>query len=171
MIQRILLFALLAVALPALQAQGTFYGIKGGMTQQWNTFDRAPLIGYHGILSVEGVASSQSRSTVFMQVGYHQKGSAIRRTLWGNPFNANVSSVPPQKFEFYNLSLSLGMKKYMAQLGAADSYFLFGVRGDYTIDTNLDEYERFTDTYPTFASIYPLNVYYFWKHAIGRAPY
>ena len=161
MIQRIILFALLTIALPNLQAQGTFYGIKGGMTigtQQWNTFDRAPLIGYHGILSVEGIASSQSRSTVFMQIGYHQKGSAIRRTLWGNPFNANVSSVPPQKFEFYNASLSLGMKKYMTQLGTADSYFIFGVRGDYTIDTNLDEYERFTDTYPTCANIYPLYV-------------
>lgn len=160
----ILLF-LLTIGLFTLQAQdygGTWFGIKGGMTlgtQQWNSFDRNPLVSYHGIVSMEGVAA-EGKFSLFAQAGYHVKGSSIRRRLFGNPFNSGVVSVPPQKFEFYNLSLSLGAKQVINKTGNANVYYLFGIRGDYTLDTNLDEYDAFIELNPNFAGIYPLDVYY-----------
>ena len=40
--------------------------------------------------------------------------------------------------------------------GATKWYYLFGVRLDYTIDTNLDEFQEFNERFPTY-SIYPID--------------
>lgn len=136
-------------------------------TQQWNGFDRAPLIGFHGILSMETYGGEDSKSSVFGQIGYHRKGSAIQRSLFGNPFNANFVTLPPQKFEFNNVGLALGIKQYIKDLGKAKAYYLFAVRGDYTVSTNLDEYEAFVDINPNFAGFYPLNVNYTSETLLG----
>lgn len=143
-------------------SQGTFYGVKGGLTignQQWNSFDRDPLVGYHAILSAESMPA-EGKFSLFAQLGYHLKGSAIRRSLFGNPFNNSFVSFPTQRFEFHNLSLSLGAKQVITQIGASNVYYLFGIRGDYTLSTNLDEYERFTEANQISAGIYPFNVYF-----------
>lgn len=149
--------------------QGTFYGLKGGMTianQQWNTFERDPLIGYHAILSAES-APADDKFSLFGQLGYHLKGSAIRRSLFGNPFNAGFVAFPTQRFEFHNLSLSVGAKQVIAQVGNSDVYYLFGIRGDYTLSTNLDEYERFSELNQIPPGIYPLNVYFSENQILG----
>ncbi|PSR14292.1 MAG: hypothetical protein DA408_15225 [Bacteroidetes bacterium] len=151
------------------QDGGTYYGIKGGLTigtQQWNTFDRDPLIGYHTILTVESLPV-EDKFSLFAQVGYHLKGSAIRRSLFGNPFNANLVSFPPQKFEFHNISLSVGAKQVFGEVNKSKLYYLFGIRGDYTMGTNLDEYEIFVERNPNFAGIYPLNIYYSGETLLG----
>jgi hypothetical protein len=170
MIKRILLFScLLAFGLNSWAQDGTYFGLKGGLTigtQQWNSFDRDPLLGYHGILSMES-ASSGGQFSLFAQAGYHIKGSAIRRSLFGNPFNASFVSFPPQKFEFQNLSLSLGGKQYIKDVGTSRLYYMFGIRIDYTLDTNLDEYEAFVDRNPVFAGFYPLNIYYSGETLLG----
>jgi hypothetical protein len=170
MIKRILLFfCLLIFAMNSWAQDGTYYGLKGGLTigtQQWNTFDRDPLLAYHGILSMESAAGN-GQFALFAQAGYHIKGSAIRRSLFGNPFNAGFVSFPPQKFEFQNLSLSLGAKQYIKEVGSSRLYYMFGVRLDYTLDTNLDEYEAFVDRNPVFAGFYPLNIYYSGETLLG----
>ncbi len=145
------------------QSAGSYFGIKGGLTlatQQWNTFDREPLVGYHGIFSVETLPE-QERFSLFAQVGYHVKGSAIRSTVWGNPFNGGFNGVPARKFEFYNISLSLGAKQRFSEVGNNKIYYLFGIRGDFTVDTNLDEYTDFVERNPTFAGVYPIDSYEF----------
>lgn len=142
--------------------QGTFYGLKGGLTianQQWNAFERDPLVGYHAILSAESMPAD-GQFSLFAQLGYHLKGSAIRRSLFGNPFNSSFVSFPTQRFEFHNLSLSLGAKQVITQMGNAGVYYLFGIRGDYTLSTNLDEYERFSSINQISPGIYPFNVYF-----------
>lgn len=150
-------------------SQGTFYGLKGGLTianQQWNAFDRDPLIAYHAILSAES-APADDKFSLFAQLGYHLKGSAIRRSLFGNPFNAGFVSFPTQRFEFHNLSLSVGAKQVITQVGNSNVYYLFGIRGDYTISTNLDEYERFSELNQIPQGIYPLNVYFSENQILG----
>lgn len=150
-------------------SQGTYYGIKGGLTigtQQWNAFDRDPLIGYHAILSMESFPES-GQFSLFAQAGYHLKGSAIRRSLFGNPFNSSFVSFPTQRFEFHNISLSVGAKQVITELGNSRVYYLFGIRGDYTLDTNLDEYERFVERNQITAGIYPLDVYFTSESLLG----
>lgn len=163
MIKKLLLFScLLMLGFNAWSQNGTYFGLKGGLTigtQQWNSFDRNPLLAYHGILSMES-ASGGGEFSLFAQAGYHVKGSSIRRRLFGNPFNASVVSLPPQKFEFTNLSLSFGAKQVVKEVGNSRLYYMFGVRLDYTLDTNLDEYEQFTERNPVFSGIYPLDVYF-----------
>lgn len=158
---RYLILCLACCCVGGLMAQGSWYGIKGGSTigtQQWNSFDRAPLLSYHGILSVESASSEDFG--LFAQLGYHLKGSTIRRRLFGTAFNANLLSVPAQRFEFQNLSLTIGAKQYIKKRGESRIYYLFGVRADYTLGTNLDEYERFTQANGFAAGIYPFNIYF-----------
>ncbi|MEL7220178.1 MAG: hypothetical protein AAGJ93_02600 [Bacteroidota bacterium] len=161
--KKLLFFScLLLLGISAWSQNGTYYGLKGGLTigtQQWNSFDRNPLIAYHGILSMES-ASGGGAFSLFAQAGYHVKGSSIRRRLFGNPFNASAVSLPPQKFEFQNLSLSVGAKQSIKEIGTSRLYYMFGVRLDYTLDTNLDEYTRFTERNPVFSGIYPIDTYF-----------
>lgn len=163
-----LFFLLLFVGYQS-QAQGTFYGVKGGLTianQQWNAFERDPLLSYHAIISAES-ADAEGGVGLFAQLGYHVKGSAIRRSLFGNPFNSSFVSLPAQRFEFRNLSLTLGAKQAISQVGEGSVYYLFGLRADYTLNTNLDEYERFTQANPVLSGIYPLNVYFSENQIVG----
>jgi hypothetical protein len=132
-------------------AQGTAYGLKGGVTigtQQWNGLERQPLIKYHAAAYIESVTEEDDFS-VFLQLGYHIKGSSLRTQNFFNPnFNLNA-----RDFQFRNLSLILGGKQKFA-LGTNRAYYLLGVRVDYTLSTNLEAYQEFNERNPAFA-IYP----------------
>lgn len=159
----ILLFSALGAAGLWAQSDGSYFGVKGGPTiaiQQWNTFDRNPLFGYHAVVFVESLPEREQFS-LYAQLGYHLKGSSIRRSLFGNPFNAGAFSLPPQNFKFHNLSLVLGAKQRFTDLGGSRVFYNFGIRGDYTLDTNLDEYNNYVEANPTFAGIYPIDSYDF----------
>lgn len=139
-----LVFVAFLTAAQCSVAQGTVFGVKGGLTvgiQQWGGFEQDPLLKYHGILSVES-ADETAQFGVFAQLGYHLKGSAIRNRnfidLNGNPYRP-----PAQEFIFKNVSLSLGGKRKHDVSANTKAYYLFGLRGDYTVGTNLDKYEAF----------------------------
>ena len=124
-------------------AQDTAFGIKGGPllgVQQWNNFQQDVLISYHGIVFVETVEEDDAFN-LFAQAGYHVRGSALRNRQAFN-FNGDIFSVPTQNFEFRNVSLTFGGKQ-KKPLGLSNNkyYYGFGVRGEYTINTNLKEYE------------------------------
>lgn len=126
-----------------IEAQSYAFGLKGGSTtgfQSWNNYDRDPLFSYHMIAFIES-APEGNEFAVFAQAGYHVKGSAIRNQNFFNPINGNITRPPATKFNFNNASLTLGGKqKY--DLGVnSKMYYLFGLRGDYTISTNFDQYE------------------------------
>lgn len=118
--------------------------------QQWNGIDQDPLFKYHGILFIESYDQEENLSSVFAQVGYHIKGSALRNTRF-NLQNGNIYNLPAKEFQFRNISLILGAKKKF-QLGAGlgRHYYLIGVRGDYTLNTNLSDYESANQIFSNF---------------------
>lgn len=154
--QRTLLVLLLLGGLAtALTGQSYAFGIKGGPTigiQQWESFERDPFFGFHGIAFIE-TAEENEPWALFAQAGYNPKGSAIRsRNAFG--FSGDIFRLPTQEFIFHNLSLSVGAKQRFNLLGnSTNTYYLLGLRVDYNLDTNLDEYDELNDQFP----IYPLD--------------
>lgn len=136
-------------------AQSSAFGLKGGLTvglQNWDGFEQDPLLRYHGIAFIESY-SEEEPFAVFAQLGYHVKGSAIRNRNFRDPNQPGFFRPPAREFLFNNLSLSLGAKQKFALGNTSQWYYLFGIRGDYTLSTNLDEYNEINLLYP----IYPLD--------------
>jgi len=156
----LIVILLLTFTATAWSQGGSAFGIKGGLTmgfQKWNDFQQQPLFRYHGIFFLE----SLDDNCLFAQAGYHVKGSALRYLNFTNPINNNIYRAPTQNFQFKNVSLTLGFKK-KHQLGRGDAkgYYLFGLRGDYTIGTNLDRYDEtyfLNTTFPTDQWVRKLN--------------
>lgn len=133
-------------------AQSYAFGVKGGATvgfQKWQGFQRDPLYAYHGILFIES-AEEDSPFGLFAQIGYHVKGTA-------NRFNNATFSIQgrdyrpaTQNFEFNTISLAAGGKKRLKIVGSSSPYYMLGVRGDYTISTNLSEYNELSSFYASF---------------------
>jgi hypothetical protein len=125
-------------------AQSTAFVLQGGLTaglQKWdNSFDREPLFAEHVALSIESVDNEKNTGSIFLQIGYHVKGSALRFRYYdyNSGFPGGVSTEP---YKFRNLSLVLGAKqKFVRGTSGTSRYYYFGgVRGDYTVSTNLDE--------------------------------
>lgn len=139
----VLLFITMIFLLGNLMAQSRAYTVKGGLTigtQKWNNFEQDPLFSYHGALSMESVSDIHSYG-LYAQVGYHVKGSAWRNVQFRN-FGSNNVTVVTRRFQFQNVGLTLGFKNNFKDLGNYSLYYLFGVRGEYTIGTNLEEYEE-----------------------------
>ncbi len=135
-------------------AQGSHFGVKGGLTigtQKWNSYERDPLFKYHGIVFIESLDETNSFS-LFAQAGWHAKGSAIRyQRSFVVPGTSNVYSPPADHFIFNNVSLTVGAKMKNALTERSRYYYLFGLRGEYTVSTNLDDYND--DQY--FRAFYP----------------
>ena len=123
-------------------AQSRAYTVKGGLTtgfQKWGNVDQDPLFSYHGAVLMESVPEGDAFG-LFAQLGYHVKGSAWRNAVFSNPTNGGVS-IFTRKFKFQNIALVAGIKKDFADRGNYKLYYLFGIRGDYTVSTNLKDYE------------------------------
>lgn len=144
----------------SLLAQGYAFGIKGGPSlglQRWdNSFQRDPLLAYHGALFIESLATD-ARFALFAQGGLHLKGSSIRipRTTAITTDNRTVE-IPGQStnFIFRNLAVSVGAKQKLdLGLGNNKFYYLFGIRGDYTLSTDLGP--AATGPFDWFAIYYP----------------
>lgn len=148
-------FTLLAAIGLHLNAQSTAYIINAGPTvgiQKWdNSFDREPLFKYHVALGIESVDNEEDRGSLFAQLGYHVKGSANRFTFFQQGGGVQTFS---EEFRFNNISLLLGAKgKNPIGLTGRGRYFYFGgIRGDYTLNTNID---NLADRNPFLALYYP----------------
>lgn len=147
--------SLLPLLYQGLNAQSTAYIINAGPTvglQKWdNSFDREPLFKYHIALGIESVDNEDDRGSLFAQFGYHVKGSANRFTFFQQGGGVQTFS---EEFRFNNLSLLLGAKgKTPIGLTGRGRYFYFGgIRGDYTLSTNVD---NLADNNPFLALYYP----------------
>jgi len=124
-------------------AQGFYFGVKGGPLlgfQQWDGFQQNVLLSYYGSLSIESIADP-GEFVLFAQSGYHQKGSALRGGR-ATDINGNLLVLPTQGFIFRNVDLILGIKQRLdfSFMGSSSSYYMFGLRGEYTVDTNLEQY-------------------------------
>ncbi|HNA40489.1 MAG TPA: hypothetical protein PLP81_00250 [Saprospiraceae bacterium] len=142
-----------------LQAQGYAFGLKGGLTaafQTWDNYGRDALYKPHGILFIE--SADDDAGSLFAQIGYHIKGAANRpkgrtiyRDLQGNLIEYKPSVI---EYQFHNLSLTAGFKKKYG-FGSNFAYYLLGLRGDYTLKTNFDQYKEINKYY----FFYPDDVY------------
>jgi len=138
-------------------AQSTAYVFQFGPTigvQKWdNSFEREPLFKYHGALSIESIDNEDDKNSLFMQIGYHIKGSANRFRYF------NINSGAPsgsftEEFRFNNISLVLGAKQKRPFGASGNSRFFYGggLRINYTLSTNID---NLSNNSPTLAIFYP----------------
>ncbi|MBR9921874.1 MAG: hypothetical protein GYB31_13620 [Bacteroidetes bacterium] len=158
----ILLFAIITLAGNTdLKAQSFAFGFKGGPIlgiQQWNSFDRDPLFKYHGMAFIESYDENNESVSLFLQGGYHIRGSAIRNSRFTN--NNQIYNLPVTEYIFRNVALSLGAKKKQELSDKSQWYYLLGIRGEYNINTNFNEFD-------SFGSIFYPNDFYVRKFVGG----
>ena len=135
-------------------AQSFVWGVKGGLTvgsQRWGnggTYDNSLLFQYHGAAFIEN-APENPTSVLFAQLGYHVRGSAFRyRKSTGVDFNGNTVNFPAltNRFKFNNIALILGAKR-RGVLGSDKAFYAIGLRGEYTVNTNLEAANALYDFY------------------------
>ena len=138
MFKNILALVALAFISSSAYGQSYWFGPKGVMSfniQSWNGFDRDPYLSFNGDVYIESEDAS-SRSSLYAQIGYHTRGSSSRVNFFnGDAFN--------QTFQFNNLVLELGAKKKLTSEVNKGPYYLLGLRAEYTLSTNLNEFVRF----------------------------
>jgi hypothetical protein len=121
---------------------GYFFGLKGGLSlgsQDWSGLETELGLGYHVAGFLETIPTRGTFS-FWGQLGYHQRGSRSgrRRVI---TFQGNQVRLPSDPFRFNNISLGIGGKQVVAYTKLADLYYLIGIRGEYTVSTNLGDYD------------------------------
>jgi hypothetical protein len=121
-------------------------GVKGGLAvgqQRWDEQGSAQnslLFAPQGDLFYES-APEEANSVIFASAGYHVRGSALRSRggvgvdLNGQPIQFKGFT---QRFMFNNAALTLGVKR-RGVLGKERAYYAVGLRGEYTLGTNLED--------------------------------
>ncbi len=132
-------------------AQGSFwFGPKFGPsigTQVWNGLDQQPLLASHAAFFLESFADEDDSGTLFAQLGYHVRGSSLRQ-------GGVIFDVFSTGFEFRNASLLLGAKRFIPMESKNKAYYLVGARLEYTLSTNLKDFEN-----SQFATFYPFDAF------------
>ena len=158
MIKKALFFIILFCTTWSLQAQSFAWGLKGGPTlgfQKWESQTRDLLLKYNAIAFIESLPAGNDFA-LFAQVGYHIKGSSLRnqRTLFGG----GVLDIPTRQFLFRNIALTVGAKQKFNFRDVAKSFYAIGIRGDYTVSTNLSDFNAFnTGFFPSDAFVRKVN--------------
>lgn len=146
MMNRILyIIVILSFNFSSLFAQSYFFGIKGGPSmgyQKWETFNQSPVITYHVASFIESYSESNPLNVLYAQLGFHNRGSALRGAL-SYSYDNIIYRVPTRKFIFKNLSLGLGAKRKQDIRYNIKSFYSFGLRAEYTLGTNLSKFEIF----------------------------
>ncbi|MEL6388781.1 MAG: hypothetical protein AAFQ02_01360 [Bacteroidota bacterium] len=135
-----------------LPAQSFIFGPKLGPTlgvQTWNGIDRQPLVAYHAALYLESYNPDRNGS-FFGQLGYHLRGSSQNVTFFNVGGNPTGRSRPT--FEFRNVAATIGAKRRIDTFGDSKPYYSFAMRVEYTLGTNLDQYNN-----AQFATYFPVD--------------
>lgn len=107
-------------------------------TQRWDNFDQRPLLGYHGLVTVEQIDYDRGNG-LYASLGYHQRGSAIKtpNLRYQDPSTGQerVFRSDAIKFLFNNVVLAAGAKKHYA-VGQNRGYVGFGLRGEVNVGTD-----------------------------------
>jgi hypothetical protein len=141
-------------------AQGYAFGLKGGLAigqQKWNTGGSSSnnlLFKYQGSAFIESVSQSdKGQSVLFAEAGYHSRGSAFRYRS-GIGYDVTGAQVKidgfKEEFIFKNVGLIIGAKR-RGVLGRDKAFYTVGLRGEYTVGTNLESASRnllFVSSYP-----------------------
>ena len=148
----ILLFTL-SLTPSVFYAQSFVWGVKGGLTagsQRWGnggTYDNSLLFQYHGAAFIEN-APENPTSVLFAQLGYHIRGSAFRYRKSTGVINGTTVNFPAltNTFKFNNIALILGAKR-RGVLGSDKAFYSIGLRGEYTVNTNLEAANAYFEYY------------------------
>lgn len=147
-----LLFYLLVLSLFFVHhgfSQSYWFGAKGGAAmnfQSWGdgsfsgSVNRDPLFSLNSDIFIESY-DEYKKGTLYAQVGYHTRGSSFRFFSFNNTFTEQ------QGFKFRNIVTEVGAKKTLNLGKELEPYFILGIRGEYTIGTNLDDYINFGSLY------------------------
>ena len=130
-------------------AQSYYFGIKGGPSwgfQKWENFNQKPVFTYHIATFIESYSETNPLNSLYAQLGYHNRGSAWRGAR-GITVDNVVYTIPTKNFIFRNVSLALGAKRKQQTNEKLKSFYSFGLRMEYTINTNLDKYNRINQNY------------------------
>ncbi|MEE9372107.1 MAG: hypothetical protein V3V00_03560 [Saprospiraceae bacterium] len=143
LLKAVLLLIYFCIAAQNGTAQSFMFGPKiGGTlgTQSWSGIERDFLFAYHGAFFIESW-SEDSKSSFFTQLGYHQRGSSQRT------FNF-VGGTNSQSFVFNNAVLAFGVKKRINTYSLNKPYYILGLRLEYTLNTNLNQYLIYGGYFP-----------------------
>jgi hypothetical protein len=128
-----------------LDAQSYWFGLRGGvnfMSQRWgsgfseNGGNRDLGLGYNAAAFIESFDESK-KGSLYASLGLQQRGSAINFISFNNEFSDR------QTFRFSNACLELGAKRPFGLDKEFDPYWTIGLRGEYTVFTNLDKFAQF----------------------------
>lgn len=108
------------------------------------SINRDPLFSLNGDIFMESLDDLR-KGSLYVQAGYHTRGSALRFFSFNNSFSEL------QGFKFRNLVAEVGAKKPLNLIKSLDPYFVLGVRGEYTLNTNLDDFLNYGSLF------YPVN--------------
>jgi len=150
---RIIIAGLLVFFISDSFCQSMWFGVKAGPGvnfQSWsdgsfsNSSNTSPLFSLNGDLFVESY-DEEKKGSLYAQLGFHTRGSSFRFLSFNNTFT------DVQGFKYRNLVLELGARKPFDLDKEFDPYFILGIRGEYTVGTNLDNYLSFGSLF------YPVN--------------
>jgi hypothetical protein len=126
-------------------SQSFYFGPKLGPSigfQRWENFQQSPLFTYHGAFFIESYSEDNPDNSLYAQVGWHNRGSAFRNQRFIS-VDGIIYNVPTKNFIFSNAVLAVGGKRKQKINKKANSYYIIGLRGEYTVLTNLSEYDSF----------------------------
>ena len=139
------LFLFLAFFLPETLGQSFYFGPKLGPSigfQRWENFQQSPLFSYHGAFFIESYSEDNPDNSLYAQIGWHNRGSAFRNQRFIS-VDGILIDVPTRNFVFSNAVLAVGAKRRQPINKKSNSYYIIGLRGEYTVMTNLSKYDAF----------------------------
>lgn len=148
--QRVVFTALLVVVcIFSGFTQSYGFGLKGGLTgatQAWESRSRANslMLGWHIAAFIESQDNTEDKFSIFSQLGYHTRGSAARFS-GGVGIDGQVLDARTFRLQFNNISLALGGKRKYPAFGGHQWFYSLAVRGEYTLDYNLEIYSGFSE--------------------------
>jgi len=132
-----------------LKGQSFWFGVKSGLAMNWQSWgngvssglDRNQLFSVPLDIYIESY-DEESKGSFYAQLGYKTRGSSYR--LFTNFGTTNTS----QEFKFNNLVLEAGVARSLNyKVLEMTPYYKLGLRGEYTVSTNLEEFQVFNSLY------------------------
>lgn len=139
------LFVFMTGLLIPIFGQSYYFGPKLGPSigfQRWENFQQSPLFTYHGAFFIESYSEENPDNSLYAQLGWHNRGSAFRNQRFIS-VDGDIYNVPTKNFIFSNAVLALGGKRRQFLNNKLNSYYIIGLRAEYTVLTNLSEYDDF----------------------------
>jgi hypothetical protein len=122
---------------------GSRFGIKGGPSVGLQG-NNSPLFRYHGVAFVEG--GGNENNTFVASIGYHARGIAPRYQIWSPTPTFKSRSIPSV---FHNVGFGVAVKHKRDYTENAKTYYLLGLRGEYTVGSNLPRLDLNNPNNPT----------------------